>query len=311
MIDAKKKEVVQRGTAFFPIQYYWNNTSSSLYNLPVHWHLDYEFIHVVEGSYNLFWGGKKTVLNEDEYCIIQDGVLHGDDEKIESCKYESLVFDFNLIRTKNFLHNSFLNDIAEHRVILNKKITINDSFVKKEVDSIFEFMKNKEPGFELFTVGRLLCFFAYVKKEKLYSEDEKVLDKNKIRTEQLKAVLNLISENYNKDLSLDDMADKAGMSPKYFCRVFREMTHRTPIEYLNAYRIDQSCTLLRNSDDSLINIAYNCGFNDFSYFIKIFKKYKGMTPHKYRNYDIRNNQDEDLFFNHEQYFQTSPYEKNK
>ena len=278
MIDAKKKEVVQRGTAFFPIQYYWNNTSSSLYNLPVHWHLDYEFIHVVEGSYNLFWGGKKTVLNEDEYCIIQDGVLHGDDEKIESCKYESLVFDFNLIRTKNFLHNSFLNDIAEHRVILNKKITINDS---------------------------------YVKKEKLYSEDEKVLDKNKIRTEQLKAVLNLISENYNKDLSLDDMADKAGMSPKYFCRVFREMTHRTPIEYLNAYRIDQSCTLLRNSDDSLINIAYNCGFNDFSYFIKIFKKYKGMTPHKYRNYDIRNNQDEDLFFNHEQYFQTSPYEKNK
>lgn len=311
MIDAKKKETVQRGTVFFPIQYYWNNTASPLYNLPVHWHLDYEFIHVVEGQYNLFWGGKKTVLEQDEYCIIQDGVLHGDDEDVMPCKYESVVFDFNLVRIKNFLHDSFLNDIAEHRVILNKKFTVSEPDVKKEVDSIFELLKTKEPGFELFTVGRLLCLFGYIKKAKLYSEDEKVLDKNKIRTEQLKSVLNLIAENYNKDLSLDDMADKAGMSPKYFCRVFHEMTHRTPIEYLNAYRIDQSCTLLRNSDDSLINIAYNCGFNDFSYFIKIFKKYKGMTPHKYRNYDVRNTEDDGLFFNHEQYFQTGASEKNE
>lgn len=311
MIDAKKKETVQRGTVFFPIQYYWNNTASPLYNLPVHWHLDYEFIHVVEGQYNLFWGGKKTVLEQDEYCIIQDGVLHGDDEDVMPCKYESVVFDFNLVRIKNFLHDSFLNDIAEHRVILNKKFTVSEPDVKKEVDSIFELLKTKEPGFELFTVGRLLCLFGYIKKAKLYSEDEKVLDKNKIRTEQLKSVLNLIAENYNKDLSLDDMADKAGMSPKYFCRVFHEMTHRTPIEYLNAYRIDQSCTLLRNSDDSLINLAYNCGFNDFSYFIKIFKKYKGMTPHKYRNYDVRNTEDDGLFFNHEQYFQTGASEKNE
>lgn len=307
----RKKETVQRGTVFFPIQYYWNNTASPLYNLPVHWHLDYEFIHVVEGQYNLFWGGKKTVLEQDEYCIIQDGVLHGDDEDVMPCKYESVVFDFNLVRIKNFLHDSFLNDIAEHRVILNKKFTVSEPDVKKEVDSIFELLKTKEPGFELFTVGRLLCLFGYIKKAKLYSEDEKVLDKNKIRTEQLKSVLNLIAENYNKDLSLDDMADKAGMSPKYFCRVFHEMTHRTPIEYLNAYRIDQSCTLLRNSDDSLINIAYNCGFNDFSYFIKIFKKYKGMTPHKYRNYDVRNTEDDGLFFNHEQYFQTGASEKNE
>ena len=44
MIDSKKKEIVQRGTAFFPIQYYWNNTDAPLYNLPVHWHLDYEII---------------------------------------------------------------------------------------------------------------------------------------------------------------------------------------------------------------------------------------------------------------------------
>lgn len=123
----------------------------------------------------------------------------------------------------------------------------------------------------------------------------------------MKAVLNLIAEKYNQQITLEDMADKAGMSPKYFCRVFKETTLRTPIEYLNAYRVDQACTMLRSSDESLLNISMACGFNDFSYFIKIFKKYKRMTPHKYRNFDIRSNNEDKLFFNHEQYFQKSPY----
>lgn len=307
MLDEKKKEVVQRGTAFFPIQYYWNNTTSSLYNLPVHWHIDYEFIHIVEGQYNMVCGGNKVALKKDDYVIIQDGVLHGDDEQCGDAKYESVVFDFNLIRTKNFAQDSFLNDIAEHRVILNKIIRFDDDKIREEINLIFHTMKYQENGFELMTVGRLLCLFGFVKAKGLYSEDEKVFEKNKVRTEQLKSVINLISEKYNQPITLDEMSDRAGMSPKYFCRVFREMTHRTPIEYLNAYRIDQACTMLRTSDDSLINIAYNCGFNDFSYFIKIFKKYKGMTPYKYRNFDTRNSGYDDLFFNHEQYFQKAPY----
>lgn len=307
MIDSTKEEIVQHGTAFFPIQYYWNNTEDPLYHLPVHWHLDYEFIHIIDGCYKMAWGGSKVVLNKDDYCIIQDGVLHGDDEHKENCKYESIVFDFNLIRTKNFAQDSFLNDIAEHRVILNKTIRIEDYKMKAEIDSLFELMRTQESGYELMTVGRLLCLFGYIKQQKLYSEDEKVLDKNKVRNEQIKAVLNLISEKYNSQITLEDMAEKAGMSPKYFCRVFKETTLRTPIEYLNAYRIDQACTMLRSCDESLINISLNCGFNDFSYFIKIFKKYKGMTPHKYRNFDTRKSSSDEEFFNHEQYFQKSPF----
>lgn len=307
MLDTKKEEIAQRGNAFFPIQYYWNNTSDSLYNLPVHWHREYEFIHVIEGTYKMVWGGEKVELHQNEYCIIQDGVLHGDDEKLENAKYESLVFDFNLLRFKNFAQDSFLNDIAEHRVILNKPLRIDNQNIRTEIDSIFLLMKEKASGYELFTVGKLLCLLGYIQQNKIYSEDEKVLDKNTNRTEQMKAVLNMISQNFSKPLTLDQMADIASMSPKYFCRIFREVTHRTPVEYLNAYRIDQACTLLRSSEESLIDISYQCGFNDFSYFIKTFKKYKGMTPHKYRTFDNRNKTGDELFFNHEQYFQRSPY----
>ena len=94
-----------------------------------------------------------------------------------------------------------------------------------------------------------------------------------------------------KNITLEELADAAGFSPKYFCRVFREMTNRAPVEYLNWFRINRSCAMIRETDEKLQDIAVKCGFNDFSYFIKIFHRYKNMTPLKYRNYKENNNSD--------------------
>ena len=107
----------------------------------------------------------------------------------------------------------------------------------------------------------------------------------RVRSEQLDLVLNLIRKNYDQNLTLEEMSKIAGLSPKYFCRIFREMTERSPIEYLNWFRVNRACALLRETNDKLPDIAFNCGFNNFSYFIKTFRRYKGMTPLKYRNFD--------------------------
>ena len=74
------------------------------------------------------------------------------------------------------------------------------------------------------------------------------------------------------------MADSVQMSPKYFCRFFQEMTHRSPVDYLNYYRIERACYQLLTTNDTITEVAYNAGFNDL---IKTFKKYKGTTPKQY------------------------------
>lgn len=286
-IDTKKKELLARGTAFFPIQYYCSNTASPLYALPVHWHNEYEFIHILDGEHNFFIDGQEICLKKGMLGIIQDGFLHGDGTNTTTCRYESVVFDFNLIRNRNYAHDAFLEDISSHKVVLNKTVSLKNKEAAQEVENMFLSMRREPPGYELLTVARLLFIFGYIKNNEFFTEDEKVLDRSRLRSVQLKAVFNLIKQNYGSPITLDDMADAAGMSPKYFCRVFRGMTHRTPVEYLNAFRIDQACSQLRSGNESLIDVAYNCGFNDFSYFIKTFKRYKGMTPHKYRSFDIR------------------------
>lgn len=79
-------------------------------------------------------------------------------------------------------------------------------------------------------------------------------------------------------LTLGNLAEAADMSPKYFCRFFSEMTGKTPIEYLNYYRIECAAEQLLYTDDLVTDIALNCGYNDLSYFVKTFKKYKSQTP---------------------------------
>ena len=90
-----------------------------------------------------------------------------------------------------------------------------------------------------------------------------------------------ISDNYSNNISLDDLSRIAGMNPKYFCRYFRSLTGRTPIDYLNYYRIECASEMLSTKDITIREVAISCGFNDESYFIKTFNKYKGITPKQF------------------------------
>ena len=100
--------------------------------------------------------------------------------------------------------------------------------------------------------------------------------------QKLKKAFQLIDEKYATPLTLAELSTAAGLSPNYFCKFFQKMTHYTPIEYLNQYRIDQACLKLAYTDKSITDIAYACGFNNLSYFIKTFRKQKGISPGKFR-----------------------------
>ena len=109
-----------------------------------------------------------------------------------------------------------------------------------------------------------------------------VLSPNRSRIVRMKRVLAYIRDRYENTITLAELASLAGMTPKYFCRAFSQMTGKTPIEYLNYYRVEQAGEQLLLTDRSITDIALGCGFNDMSYFSKTFFRYKGMSPSAYR-----------------------------
>ena len=69
---------------------------------------------------------------------------------------------------------------------------------------------------------------------------------------------------------------------KYLCRFFKEFTGHTPTDYINRLRVERACYEMKFNHLNVTEAAYECGFNEISYFSKCFKKYKGVSPGKYR-----------------------------
>jgi two-component system response regulator YesN len=98
----------------------------------------------------------------------------------------------------------------------------------------------------------------------------------------LRKALRYINENYDKPITLGEVANHVQLSDNYFCRLFRKETEKNLIDYINVIRIEESKKLLLNSSNSLCDIAILVGFNDQSYFTKKFKNYEGVSPGVYR-----------------------------
>ena len=91
-----------------------------------------------------------------------------------------------------------------------------------------------------------------------------------------------IDENYQKDISLDDVSRHVDISPYYFSKLFKQEDGRTFIEYLTGLRIREARRLLRSPGLSIKEIGIMCGYADPNYFSRIFKKYEGVTPSEFR-----------------------------
>ena len=95
-------------------------------------------------------------------------------------------------------------------------------------------------------------------------------------------LISYINEHCREQLYLRDIAKMFYMNPNYCCRLFKKYTGRTFSEYLNNLRMERAVALLRTTDLTIEEIAQKAGYNDYFYFIKLFKKNQGAPPAKFR-----------------------------
>lgn len=274
------KEHRQHGTFNFPIAYYHQIPTSPRYHMPYHWHHEFEIIHIISGAFNLTLDGNSKVYHEGDVVFVTDGTLHGGNPVDNSCVYDCIVFDLQIMMKENNICSKTIQDITKHKLSINSLLTKNSKAVSEIVDQLTASLCSKNEGYEFMAQGYMYQLFGIIMNEHLYTESH-VDEISAQRLDSIKNVFSYISDNYSNNISLDDLAKIAGMNPKYLCRYFRGMTERTPIDYLNYYRIECACEMLATKDYSIKEVAISCGFNDESYFIKTFHKYKQITPKQF------------------------------
>lgn len=120
---------------------------------------------------------------------------------------------------------------------------------------------------------------SLLRKETIVSQNAEDLSSNK---DPIHKAIQYINKNFNKDISLESVSEHIHLNPQYFSRYFKNNTGVNFIEYVSKIRIKEGKKLLVSTDKSISRISMDIGYLDPAYFTKVFIKYEGISPHKYR-----------------------------
>jgi AraC family transcriptional regulator len=98
----------------------------------------------------------------------------------------------------------------------------------------------------------------------------------------VRRVTELVDEKIEDELSLDEMAQSAGLSACYFSQMFRKSTGETPHHFLLRHRIERAKEMLCDANTRVLDVAVACGFKTQQHFARVFRKMCGASPTEYR-----------------------------
>jgi len=275
------KEHRIHGSASAPFAFYYVSENHPRYKMILHWHDEMEIIKIVKGAFLLTVDGKNYKTKEGDIIFIMPGMLHSGIPK--NCIYECLLFDLKYFYRAHTIWDKILNPFmtGERRVQLI--ISSEGNEISTYFNQIIKSIHEKNIAYELNISGLLYLIFYEIFNHSYYEETIAFSSLSQQRLVQFKKVIHYIELNHQAKISLDELSEIAGYDKKYFCAFFKELSGKTPIQYLNIYRIDFASELLVTTHLPVTEIAYQSGFDDLSYFSKIFKMYKSLTPLNYRN----------------------------
>lgn len=268
----------------FPINIFFNE------DFHLHWHDHIEWVFVKKGRCRVQIDATFKELEEGELAFVNSKQLHSASSLQPDTELVSIVFNEALVRGNGLDltdHHYFLPYLDQkiHWPSLMKK----DDPYMEETSAAFKTLLGEfecqKPGYELLIKGELLRIFGLFFRYALQISSESVpcCQKN----DHFSRLLQVLRERYNETLSIAEAANMVNLSPNHFCRVFKQVTGKTFIEYLHFLRVNEAERLLTETVDSITSIAGKVGFSDINYFGRVFKKIKNETPSQVRKLSRR------------------------
>lgn len=247
-------------------------------------------IIVNNGSVRVDTEGKSITVSSGEGLIMNSRVRHKYRlASVESCGYYALAFDLKFLFPTEYMYEKYASPIVNDKSLPFIKFTENtirdeallDGFNKVIVTNLLK-KSNFEPLTLSLLTGLWVALLEYAGENNTMHNGKNFPTSDERRVE---AASNFISENYQDMLALEDIADHIHLSNSECCRCFKRVLGKSPMNYLMEYRVFAAVRILyKNPEaaDSIGDLCFIVGFNNPSYFIKIFRRYTGVTPTGYK-----------------------------
>lgn len=155
-----------------------------------------------------------------------------------------------------------------------------------DMDTIFDLARHRPEAYEFEVVAKYISLLRQYIRIYSHTNPNDTVRKD-TDLESLREMLAFIGENFREEITVDEIAAAGKMSRSKCTRLFRKHLQKSPIEHVQQYRLERSVYLLKNTDLPFSEIALMCGFNQQSYFNRLFAREYGMTPRQMRRSDER------------------------
>ena len=260
----KGRELVQHGSALFPIACYAEDLSS--YSVAWHWHEEFEYVLCTKGPLHVDLHAVEQA--PEGTALLHSGVFH-----------PRLVGGMDTIFWQKLIRPMTQPD-APPFFLLDGLVP----WQKQVLDCLHESWKavSDEPFDYENRVRYYLSLALRLLSTQCVGGRTKVSQQEQIASERMKQMLRFVEEHYVEELTVQLIAGSVALSESACLRSFRQMLGITPIQYVKQYRVEKAADLLRSTRLKTGEIGAECGFTDSSYFIKIFREIKHCTPKEYR-----------------------------
>ena len=232
--------------------------------LTMHRHRTYELYYMVKGQREYFIEDRFFMVKEGDFVLIPRNVFHRTDGE-GGLRYLVHFSDNYLLEKIPFLFR------GETRV--RERLT---GILAAMLAEFRQAEEAQQPQDELKLSGyvyQLLYTMAY---------STNIYVPHAYSDERITRIIQYINENFNRITDIDQIAEHFFISKYHLCRFFRKNLGIPLVAYLNTIKITQACTMMKQGCSNMTQIAMECGFNSSSYFCKVFKKERGISPTEYR-----------------------------
>ena len=280
------KENKPHGTKDDPFSTYHIENAGRSFQIPVHWHDEFEIIYVRSGFLTVSISGESYIGKTGDAFVVSPGNLHLMGSQTGTVDYYTFLFPLKYIsfRTDDMLDEKLLEPLNSGHLMICPRVNDTAKELCEQLIEIYE-AKNDESESKITTQVRtkiiLLQFILEMWKKGFVIEND-TSGRNIVEKE----MVSYIQQNFTGKISLKEFGEQFHLSEKYISRYFKEHFHITLSQYITYLRLENAKQLLQDTDLSVTETAMQSGYQNVSYFIRSFKKAYGISPLKYRNSGI-------------------------
>lgn len=282
------KAIEQRLPQDFDKSFVVFHETGKYFPCPWHFHPEYELVLVLHSTGRRMVGDHIGYFDEEDLVFMGSGLSHvwiNDQQFINGeAGYEADAIVIQFVDT--FLGEIFLGipEMEKFNNIL-KLSSRGMAFYGSTKAKVNKLMKGMLVMNGLKRLSTLFDIFDILTTSKEYEilASPEYNPKIELKTsDRIGNVTEYIMRNFDKEITLHEVASKANMAVTTFCNFFKCHFRVTYVEYLNTVRIGYACKLLADEDHNIVDIAFESGFNNLANFNRQFKRFKNMTPSDYR-----------------------------